>query len=243
MSWQTLSLHFKQEYDGAFRYLDRCGEFMLAAVDKLDFLPGEIKPSGAKLEIPERGLTATVDTLELVIAQEMPGADHESFLKSCEDLSELVNEHFQPKRRIRNGFACKSYWPIPNANTLLAVSLRFGGEVHNELGKQLGMVPEHKRLDFNFTSGSMDLHVLLQPVTFDKVSVSRQNPNLKATSVQKERIERRNKFAEKLDVHLSHALMLEVDLMEIDPPEHSLRRHFTELMRYTTLLRSQFDAS
>lgn len=40
MSWQTLSLHFKQQYDGAFRYLDRCGEFMLAAVDEMNFLPG-----------------------------------------------------------------------------------------------------------------------------------------------------------------------------------------------------------
>ena len=57
MSWQTLSFHFKQQYDGAFRYLDRCGEFMLAAVEQMNFLPGDPKPIGAKLEIPERGLS------------------------------------------------------------------------------------------------------------------------------------------------------------------------------------------
>jgi len=135
MSWQTLSLHFKQQYDGAYRYLDRCGEFMLAAVDKMDFLPGDTKPTGAKLEIPERGLSATVDTFELVAVQEMPGADHEFFLKTCLGLVELVNEQFQPRRVIRNGFACKSYWPITNADTVLATSLTFGGNAHAELGK------------------------------------------------------------------------------------------------------------
>jgi len=98
------------ETRGAFRYLDRCGEFMLAAVEQMNFLPGDAKPTGAKLEIPELGLTAAVDTLELVAAQEMPGSDDEFFLKTCVGLAALVNEHFQPTSIIRNGFACKSYW-------------------------------------------------------------------------------------------------------------------------------------
>lgn len=240
MSWQTLSLHFKQQYDGAFRYLDRCGEFMLAAVDKMNFLPGDPKPTGAKLEIPERGLSAAVDTLELVAAQEMPGSDDEFFLNTCVGLAALVNEHFQPKRIIRNGFASKSFWPIPNADTLLATSLKFGGNAHADLGKQLGMVPAHKRLDFNFTSGSMDLHVLLHPVTFEKVSVNHHNANFTASSVQKERVERLNKFADHFSIHLSHALLLEIDLMEVDPPQRSLEQHFNELKRYTDMLRKQF---
>jgi hypothetical protein len=240
MSWQTLSLHFKQQYDGAFRYLDRCGEFMLAAVDQMNFIPDDPKPTGAKLEIPERGLTAGVNTLDLVAAQEIPGNDDQFFLNTCVGLAALVSVHFQPKRIIRNGFACKSYWPIPNADTLLATSLQFGGNAHADLGKQLGMVPAHKRLDFNFTSGSMDLHVLLHPVTFEKVSVNRHNPNFKASSVQKERVERLNKFADRFSVHLSHALLLEIDLMEVDPPQRSLEQHFNELKRHTDMLRKQF---
>lgn len=240
MSWQTLSLHFKQQYDGAFRYLDRCGEFMLAAVDQMNFLPGDPKPTGAKLEIPERSLTAGVDTLELVAAQEMPGTEDRFFVDTCVGLAALVEKHFQPKRVIRNGFACKSYWPITNADTLLETSLQFGGNAHAELGKLLGMVPAHKRLDFNFLSGSMDLHVQLHPVTFEKLTVNRHNPNFKASSIQKERVERLNKFADRFTVHLSHALMLEVDLMEVDPPQRSLEEHFSEVRRYTELLRKQF---
>jgi len=240
MSWQTLSLHFKQQYDGAFRYLDRCGEFMLAAVEKLDFLPGDTKPIGAKLEIPERGLSATVDTLELAVAQEMPGDDSDFFLKTSLGLVELVNEHFTPKRVIRNGFACKSFWPIPDADRLLATSLQFGGNDHLDLGKIVGMVPAHKRLDMNFSSGSMDLHVLLHPVTFEKMTLNRHNATFKAASVQKQRVERLNKFADRFDIKFSHAMLLELDLMEIDPPARSLEDQFSELKRHLDALRKQF---
>ena len=152
----------------------------------------------------------------------------------------LVDEHFKPKRVIRNGFACKSYWPIPDAERLLTTSLKFGGTAHVELGKQLGMVPAHKRLDFNFSSGSMDLHVLLHPVTFEKVSVNRHTPNFKSSSVQKQRVERLNKFTDRWSVQLSHALLLELDLMEVDPPQRSVKSHFDELKRYTEMLRKQF---
>src|SRR5437899_3145583 len=98
MTWQTLSLHFKQTFEGGFRYFDRCGEFMLEAVERLNCIPGEIKPTGAKLEIPEHGLTAIVDATELAAAQEIPGDDAGFFLKTCMELATLSHKHFAPRR-------------------------------------------------------------------------------------------------------------------------------------------------
>src|SRR5438128_5857217 len=82
LNWQTLNLHFKQTLEGGFRYLDRCGEFILEAVERLNFVIGETKPSGAKLEITEFGLKATVVTNELFTAQEFTGEDTNTSLKS-----------------------------------------------------------------------------------------------------------------------------------------------------------------
>lgn len=243
MSWQTLSLHFKQQYDGGFRYLDRCGEFMLAAVEEMDFLPAETKPSGAKLEIPEHGFTAGVDTLELVAAQDMPDGD-EFFLKTCIGLVELTDNHFKPTRIIQNGFAGRFYWPIPNVDALLASSLRFDGDGPMELGKKLGMVPAHQRLDFNLTSGSMDLHVVLQPVTFENVSINRQTAKFKAPPIFQRRAERHNKAADRFNIPLSHALMLEVDLSEAEPPQassDSLKQHFQQMKSHADTLRKEFS--
>ena len=52
MTWQTFSLHFKQTYEGGYRYLDRCGEFISEAVERLDFIPEDAKPTAAKLRTP-----------------------------------------------------------------------------------------------------------------------------------------------------------------------------------------------
>lgn len=240
MSWRTLSLHFKQQYDGGYRYLDRCGEFMLDAVDRMGFMPGDIKPTGAKLEIPEKGLSAGLDAVELVASQDMPGSDDEFFVRTCIGLAELANQHFQPKRIIRNGWACKSFWPFTNAEQLLAATLKFDGNEHAELGKLLGMIPAHKQLDFNFRSGSFDFHVHLHAVTFEKVSVSRHNPSFKASADQKQRVERLNRFADRINEPLSHAMLLELDLMEVDPPKSALEMQYAELGRMTKILRQRF---
>lgn len=240
MSWQTLSLHFRQTFDGGYRYFDRCGEFMVAAIEKMDFVPGEIKPTGANLEIPERGLTTVVDASQLAVAQELANEKDDFFLQTCVGLAGLATEHFTPKRITRNGFALKCYWPISNPEILLATTLTFGGTWHIDLGKAVGMAPAHKRIDYNFLSGSMALHVVLQPVTFEKVTINRLAASYNATKSEKRRVERQGKFVENFKSPPSHALMLELDLTEAEPPQDSLGKHFEELKRHANELRQQF---
>jgi len=90
MAWQTLSLHFKQTYEGGYRYLDKCGEFMIAASDKLKFIPGDAKPTGAKMEIPEYGVNMACDANSLAVSQELPPEDDEFFVGVCSGSVELA---------------------------------------------------------------------------------------------------------------------------------------------------------
>ena len=55
-----------------------------------------------------------------------------------------------------------------------------------------------------------------------------------------QRVDRLNKFADRFSVPLSHALMLELDLMEAEPPQGLMDRHYNELKRQTELLRDKF---
>jgi len=241
MSWQTLSLHFKQTYEGGYRYLDRCGEFMIAAHERLNCVPGEAKPSGGKMEIPERGVNITFGVADLGVSQELLTEDASYFVNLCRDLAALGNEIFQPKSILRNGFAWKSYWPFPNANDLLSASLKAGQDSQNELAKSVGMVSNHKKLDYFFSSGSKELHVVVQPVTFERVTIPKQNANYRANRVEKSRVDRFNQFAGKVSASLSHALALEVDLMENDPPaKASFEAQFDELRKHNEVLRKQF---
>jgi hypothetical protein len=242
MAWQTLSLHFKQTYEAGYRYFDKCGEFMVAAADKLNFIPGEIKPTGAKMEIPEYGVNASCDANSLSISQELPPDDATYFLNLCKEAVALVATHIQPKSIVKNGFAVKTYWAFSNVQDMLAASLKVGGDYHKEAGKILGMIPDHKRLDYTFASGSKGLHVVVQPVSFERVNLTKQNAGFQASKIEKNRIDRRNKFADRIvNVSLSHAIILELDLTEDDPPEGVLLdKHFAELKQQSDKLRKQF---
>ena len=242
MAWKSLSLHFKQTYEGGYRYLDKCGEFMLAATDRMRFITSEATPTGAKMEIPEQGVHAGCDSLSLSVAQELPVDDGTYFLDLCKGLGELVMSHFDPKSVLRNGFLWKSYTPYTNPSDMLAASLKHGGAFHEELAKAVGMVPENKNLDYFFVSGSKDLHVVLQPVTFERLNLPRRNVDARATKDQKSRVDRFNEFAERVGDTLSHGLVLAVDLMENDPPKaSSLDKHFEELRQKTNLIRKLFQ--
>lgn len=243
MAWETLSLHFKQTYDGGFRYLDKCGEFMVAASEKMNFIAVEAKPTGAKLEIPEQGVNLNCDSNMLAIAQELPNDDGSYFLELCGKSVELALACFKPQSIIRNGFALKAYWSFPSIQAMFAASLKLGGAYQNDVAKVLGMVPDYKKLDFTFVSGSKEFHLLVQPVTFDAKRMSKQNVGSEANRIEKNRIDRRNKFAERISqtFNVSHALMLELDLMENEPAANvSLEKHFVELKQKSDLLKKLF---
>jgi len=215
---------------------------MLAATEQFDCVTVDAKPTGAKLDIPERGVHIFCDCVNLQVGQELPQDDGSYFLSVCKGLVELVRMHFAPKVIPRNGILWKSYLPFTNASEMLKASLQYGGTFQVELAKAVGMLPEHKNVDFFLSSGSKDLHVVLQPVTFDRLKLEKRNVDPRATREQKSRIDRYNKFVESVGEPLSNALVLDVDLMENDPPKEStLAKHFEELKQKNEQVRKLFE--
>jgi hypothetical protein len=146
----------------------------------------------------------------------------------------LALAHFQPLNISRNGFALKEYWPFPQFKDMFAASLSLGGDCQNEFGKAVGMVPDQKKLDFMFLSGSKELHIVIQPVTFEKMLLSKQNAGAQTGKGASNRIDRRNEFADRVNkiFTVPHALILELDLVEYNPPKDvSLDKHFADLMQ------------
>jgi len=231
--WQPFSFHFKQVYEGGYRYLDKCGEFMVQAINKLDFVPGDAQVIGAKLEKPEVGIKAAIDSNELTVTQEQP-TDGKEFFQACEALANLAIELFQPGRVWANGFAYRTYWPFASPEAALKGSLSLGDAYQTELGKAFGMVASHKQLDYHFAAGSYELTVNIQPVTFERVAVAHYNPDFRASPQRRKWIDRQNKRADRVKTGVAHALMLLLDLVEHEPPAASLPKHFEQLLRART---------
>lgn len=204
---------------------------MVHAVDELGFLPGETLVTGAKVEKPELGIKAAVDSSDLVVTQEQPDAG-EDFFRACEGLSVLATNLFQPKAVWSNGFAYKTYWAFSSPEAALKASLTLGENCQDELAKSFGMVPSHKHLDYSFAAGSSELQINIQPVTFERVAVAHYNPDFRSSPQRKQQIKRLNQRADRMKGGVAHALMLHLDMVEHEPPPPpGMRRHFDQLVK------------
>ena len=235
MSWTPFSLHYRERYELGFRYLDRCGEFMVQATEKLDLIPSEAKPTGAQLELPEHGIKIAVDSNELIASQEQADGADEIFVNTCESLSAFVREYFSPKRVTSKWCGMKKYWGFGSPEAALRASLQTGTNAQDELARKFNMPPAHKRLDYSFASGSFEFHIVLEPVTFERVAIARLNAGFRATPEEKRRVERVNQKAEKAEAGRSrngHAIMMDMNLVESDPPaDGSVRKNFDDLQK------------
>lgn len=217
MKWQTHSLRFRQVFLDGFRYLDRCGEFVLAAVDKFELLPAETKPTGASLSLPEEGLRATIDTIALEVVQEQP-VDEALFLKIVLGLAALSQEKFGPLHVENSLFETKLFFAVRNAADVERYSLRVPGYDQHERAKAFGMNAAHQNIQTEFISGSKRLHIGVVPTTFEKINLQRINPLLASTASQIKRAKRVTAQADRVPKYDPYAIFLEVALSEMEPP-------------------------
>jgi hypothetical protein len=232
MAWQPFNLHFRQIFDGGYRYLDRTGDFMVAAENEHNLVPGDMQVTGAKLEKPEDSIFIAVDSKEIKVRQDFPGDGGKKFLETTLVVVQLVQKFFAPLSVRSNGFASDLYWPLPTAEKALAASVNVGGNFHLELGKMLEMVPIENDVNCLFQSGSKELRVHIHPVSVQATTIQRLAPGLRDSKKQKERIARMNQKAARLPGDLQQGLMLTLDLQHKEPPPDDLKEHFAELRVY-----------
>lgn len=209
--------------------MDRCGEFMLAAEEEGGFVPGEVKPAGGKMEIPEEGINLDVSTTELRIWQDYPPEDGTAFLKACEISTSLVRKFFTPSQISKNGILSRWIWGFDAQELALKSTIELGGGVPQGLKKIVEMVPVYSDWETGFRSASKDLRIKLQVLGIGTNRHSQVAP-YGASSLQKRRAEKFNRKSERLPKGGQTAVSLSIDLMEEDPPEGAdIRAHFGDL--------------
>lgn len=243
MNWQPFSLHFKQVYDGGYRYLDRCGHVMMLIEEQLGLMPEDANPNGCKMILPERGITLGMGPSELVLSQEFQKDGGVEFIGLCQALADLVSEHFLPRHVEMNGFASKSFRDMRSIEASQAASLKMGKGFAADLVQDVDMVARQEKLDCHFAAGSMTLHLKVEPVTFQSLTMNKFNATPFATGANKRRLERLNQRSNRFDNTLSQVLMMEVDLIELDPPAIPLKKHFDMMQRKEQNLHTRFSIS
>jgi len=203
---------------------------MIAAIDAYDVMPGEIKPTGANLAVPEKGIRAGVDSNHLEVNQESP-IDAEHFLKVSAGLAELAQKHFGPIRVETSLFQGKMLVPINTEAAAEAAMLTAKGAGGISFGKDLDMTLRSHHWNTTFESGSQRLQIALYPVAFETVRIQRYNPVLGATPSQVQRAKRLTAGAERVPKYAPYAILLEVTMIERDPALSTEAKLFSVFMQ------------
>jgi len=217
VNWQPFSIRFRQVFARGYRYLDKCGEFMLAAEDEFEFMPNELKATGAQLAIPERGIRASVDAFALELVQETP-VEEDFFASLSAGVASLVQEHFSPVVETRM-FEVKFCLPMSTEADAENAMLRFRNEAPSKkLEDEFDMPLLTRKIEFSFESGSQRLNLLIQPIAFEAIRQNRHNPVLQATDSQATRAERLTAQTNRMPQFAPYAVFLEMALTEEKPP-------------------------
>ena len=238
MSWSDFLRRYQLKFEGGYRYLDCCGAFMVEAEERLDLLPSETpKPTGARMEKPEHGVVVSLDASQLNVVEEMSGRGDEAFLTLALMVGELALRHVEPRAIASRIFRVSSFLPMETLEQAMRYTVEVDKQHQSEWAGKIGMSPSHKKIDYAFSSGSLDVNVVLSVTTFEAVTVQHLATGVRASERQKKRAERFNVRAEKLQVPAHHVVMLEVGITEFDPPADGAETLFEQLRKSDKLIK------
>lgn len=214
---------------------------MVRAELEFGFVAGDAQPTGAKMDHPDHGIHLELDVNGLIVRQETPPDNGNSFLESILAISNLASELVLPNRIYYSGFAAKHVMLFSSEAEVFAASLRFGMPYYDQLADSLGMTPHMQELTYDFTAGSYEFRIVLKPVSFNSVrrDVRRTYP-FGSTANQRRNVDRWNALEDSRNPPQGYALMLEADLREQNPPEGALPQQFAALQKYIEVLKSNF---
>jgi len=240
MYWRPYGLYFKSSFGNGYRYLDRCGEFLLAA-EAVGFMPGEATPTGGQLTLPEINLQVQLNSRELNVQQELvPNIGN--FTESCEHLSKLAEKFFGPLDIQSFSFTGKWFHPSATEEEAKHATLFWKQKPQDELAKLLDMVPDALRVDYNFSSGKSDLHVAIYPIAFATVTKQHAGRGFLATRDFRKRVSRSE--AAKFDnpaESSSYGLMMDAQFIELDPPPFDWEKERQRYLAREQLLVKHFN--
>lgn len=238
MNWSNFHRRYQLRFEGGYRYLDCCGAFMLEAEETLDLLPSEgPKPTGARMEKPEQGVVVTLDASQLNIVEELSAQGHDLFLSLAVNVGELAVRHIEPRLVSNRMFRMSSFLPVETLGQALRYTAEVDGQHQLNWSEKIGMSASHKKIDYVFSSGSLDVNVVLSAMTFEAVTIQHLAAGVRASEKQQRRAERFNIRAENLRVPAHHAVMLDVGITEFDPPVEGARALFEQLRTIENLVK------
>ena len=213
---EEYQLQFDVAFDGAYRYLDRCGEFMAAARQKFGFVPISVNPMGCNMEAPDMALQlqASGDALLLICTNLKFSSD---LFRAADFCLRVSADLFDPFSIEHCRLVSRSIWRTATMEQSFVDSLKIFPAAVEDVGDLLQLPPLNQDLSFAYESGSRRLHLRLYPIAFNVTPIERKLPILGTPKGLREYLLKKEVSIRQNPAQPAYGFGLELTLVEIDP--------------------------
>jgi len=234
-SWEEWHIQFEQVYDGGYRYLDVCGEFMAFVREALDFMPTTVNPAGCEMEQPDASLRLNASAEGLSVACWEP-LKYATFIGAAQIVADRAIELFQPFEVHQNRYVSRLVWRTQTLEQSNRLSTEFLNSHGQELAKYLNLNPTLQDTAWTFQSGTRELRCRIYPMALNVTASERRLPDAGTPRSRADFLEKQEKRIQKVRPP-SYGLGLEVYLIENDPVRGSpLEDGLSVLQKYRNSL-------
>jgi hypothetical protein len=209
-------IQFEQVFDGAYQYLDHCGEFIETVRKELNFMHVSVSQAACDLESPDSCIRLQASIDHLLVTNTEPNRASE-LVKIADFSCVLAARLFQPFNVEYNRITLSSVIATETLDESFDLSIGILPGLLTKLSEFVDLPPFSQDFNFGFESGSRRVHVHLYPIALNIASQERKLPVLGYPKAHGEHLLRREKMLEQAAIRPSYALNLEISVVENAP--------------------------
>jgi hypothetical protein len=231
-TFKDLQIQFEQRFDGGYRFFDKCGEFVSAVREELGFMLLNINLTGCDLESPDTSLRLRASADQLVVVSTEPEKQNE-FVRVADFASKRAIELFSPFVVEYNHLTLSALQQTQSLQASFSRSITLLPTPIQDLSEQLNLPALNQDFTLSFESGTLRVHVRMQPAVRNVSVAERRLPVLGLPKAQAEHLIRREKrLSAKVETPF-YGVSLDISVVESEPvAELSIRELCETLVEY-----------
>lgn len=213
---EEYQIQFDVSLDGAYLYIDRCGEFMSIARKEFGFVPLAVNPTGCNMESPDIALQLQASGDVLILTCTNPKFVDKLF-EAADVFAPAAIRLFDPFSVEHFRLTSRSMRRTATMEESFKQSLRFFPSAIQAFGEEFNLPALNQDIAFAYESGTRRFHFKISPVAFNVTAIERKLPILGTPKGYSDFLLKKERSVRSNAAQPGYGLGLELSVVELNP--------------------------
>jgi hypothetical protein len=190
--FKDVQIQFEQRFDGGYRFFDKSGEFVTALREEFGFMLLSVNLTGRDMESPDTSLRLHISADRLLVVSMEPEKQND-LVRVVDFASKMAIQLFLPFVVEYNQLALSSLEQTPSLQASFSRSIELLPTTIQDLSKLLNLPALNQDFTLSFESGTLRVHVRVQPAVRNISLSERRLPILGLPKAQSQHLLRKEK--------------------------------------------------